>query len=273
MANQRASRDVVDLVTRPITQGIDVNGDGSPSFRIDGTGIGLNVPDAAAFTTITMTGAIDMSGQRITNVPFPVAGTDAINRDYVDTSIAGISDFLPLAGGTMLGVLGMGGNSLTGVAAPVAGTDAVNLDAMNAAIAAAIASVPPSIPAVFRAEYAPFLVPGNGVWQDPGHNLTFTTGATGLTVLNMDIPVNWSLSSYDGTAWLEIFSPVYSSIWTLTHQAHNEGAEGWTVNRMWHGTLSPLTTYICRLRYNSHPNNSSSPFGWSVRPIMMALCW
>jgi trimeric autotransporter adhesin len=32
----------------------------------------------------TMTGQIDMGGNRITNVAVPVAGTDAVNRDYVD---------------------------------------------------------------------------------------------------------------------------------------------------------------------------------------------
>lgn len=88
MANQKASRDVVDLVTRPITQGIDVDGDGSASFRIDGTGIGLSAAAAAAFTEITMSGRIDMAGQRINNVPTPMAGTDAVNRDYVNTEDA-----------------------------------------------------------------------------------------------------------------------------------------------------------------------------------------
>ncbi len=83
MATQKASRDVVDLVSRPITQGIDVDGDGSSNFRIDGTGIGLSSPADAAFTEITMSGRIDMAGQRINNLPTPLAGTDAVNRDYV----------------------------------------------------------------------------------------------------------------------------------------------------------------------------------------------
>lgn len=88
MANQKATRDVVDLVTRPITQGIRVEGDGSANFRIDGTGIGLTTPNAAAFTTINMSGTLDMNGQRITDVPAPVAGTDVVNRDYVNTEDA-----------------------------------------------------------------------------------------------------------------------------------------------------------------------------------------
>ncbi len=88
MSVQKASRDVVDLVTRPITQGIDVDGDGSTNFRIDGTGIGLSSPADAAFTLITMSGHIDMGGQRINNVSTPMAGTDAVNRDYVNTEDA-----------------------------------------------------------------------------------------------------------------------------------------------------------------------------------------
>lgn len=78
MPNQKASRDVVDLVTRPITGGIDVDGDNSVNFQIDGTRIGLSIPGAAAFTTITMGGGI------ISNVGTPISGTDGVNKDYVD---------------------------------------------------------------------------------------------------------------------------------------------------------------------------------------------
>lgn len=85
MTIQKATRDVVDLVTRPITQGIDIDGDGGGSFTIDGTNIGTVAPASAGFTDITMSGQINMGGNRISNVSAPAFGGDGVNRDYVNT--------------------------------------------------------------------------------------------------------------------------------------------------------------------------------------------
>ena len=58
----KATRDVIDLQVRPITEGLDVNGDCSANFAIDGVPIGLAVACAAAFTDITISGTTSMSG-------------------------------------------------------------------------------------------------------------------------------------------------------------------------------------------------------------------
>lgn len=65
----KATRDVVDLKIRAIAPpgGIDIDGDNSTDFTIDGTQIGQNVPGIAKFTTceildIIVTGTIDATG-------------------------------------------------------------------------------------------------------------------------------------------------------------------------------------------------------------------
>jgi len=63
----KATRDVVDLSVRAIIDGIDVNGDNTASFQIDGVQIGQNVPGIGDFTTVNITdlvvtGTFDGSG-------------------------------------------------------------------------------------------------------------------------------------------------------------------------------------------------------------------
>lgn len=55
----------------------------------------------------TMTGNINMNNNRVTSVGAPSAGTDAVNKDYVDDEIATAGDgkFLPLAGGALTGAV------------------------------------------------------------------------------------------------------------------------------------------------------------------------
>lgn len=54
----KATRDVVDLKVRAINDGIDIDGDNSANFTIDGTQIGQNLPGIADFTTATVTDLI-----------------------------------------------------------------------------------------------------------------------------------------------------------------------------------------------------------------------
>ena len=75
----------------------------------------------------TMTGAVNMGGNKITSVATPTADADVATKKYVDDHSGGVSgDYLPLAGGTMTGAVNMGGNKITSVATPTADTDAAN---------------------------------------------------------------------------------------------------------------------------------------------------
>lgn len=63
----KATRDVLDVKIRPIIDGIDVNGDGSANFTIDGTNIGTTLAADGEFVNLTaqnliITGTIDGSG-------------------------------------------------------------------------------------------------------------------------------------------------------------------------------------------------------------------
>lgn len=78
-------------------------------------GVGVYLP----LTGGTMSGAIDMGNNPITNLLLPSAGRDAANKTYVDNAIAGaVSVYLPLAGGTMSGDINMGGFKSTNAADP-----------------------------------------------------------------------------------------------------------------------------------------------------------
>lgn len=66
----KTTRDVMDLQIRPITSGIDVDGDNGPNFTIDGTTIGGNLAGEGTFTNltaqnITVTGSITSSGASV----------------------------------------------------------------------------------------------------------------------------------------------------------------------------------------------------------------
>ncbi len=63
----------------------------------------------------TMTGAIEMSTNKVTGLGDPTVGKDAANKDYIDTQLL---SYLPLAGGTMLGQLDMNNNGIINVVDP-----------------------------------------------------------------------------------------------------------------------------------------------------------
>jgi hypothetical protein len=66
----KATRDVLDLNVRAITDGIDVDGDCGPNFEMDGVPIGLSVPCDGTFVNLTatnlvVTGTIDGTGATV----------------------------------------------------------------------------------------------------------------------------------------------------------------------------------------------------------------
>ena len=70
-----------------------------------------------------MTGALAMGTNKITGLGTPSAGTDAVNKAYVDAGGSG-GNKLNLSGGTMSGVIAMGSNKITGVSNPTQAQDA-----------------------------------------------------------------------------------------------------------------------------------------------------
>ena len=108
----KATRDVIDLSTRPIDfsigDGFRVIGDCGSDFSIDGIPIGLSTPCDARFKNLTvddgfqLTGDLDMNGARVINAGNPINGSDYATKTYVDaaTGSANIgNDFVPA--GTM----------------------------------------------------------------------------------------------------------------------------------------------------------------------------
>lgn len=57
-------------------------------------GIGVDAPSATldVVGTIEFNGQLDMTGDKIVNVPTPTNGTDAVNKDYVDTEVNNADD-------------------------------------------------------------------------------------------------------------------------------------------------------------------------------------
>ena len=61
----------------------------------------------------TMTGALDMGNNKVTNVAAPAANSDAVNKGYVDTAVSGLTDgttalpYVKKAGDTMTGALNL----------------------------------------------------------------------------------------------------------------------------------------------------------------------
>lgn len=72
---------------------------------------GIDVTNGTTTDTLTVTGNAEFQGEvsfgegAKIEVPTPVEGADAANKDYVDNAVATAGDgkFLPLAGGTMTG--------------------------------------------------------------------------------------------------------------------------------------------------------------------------
>lgn len=82
----------------------------------------------------TMTGPINMGGQKITNIGNPTENTDVANKIFVDTAFqtlesemgTTLAGYLQLKGGTMSGVLDMGDHSIQNVEDPQADDEAAN---------------------------------------------------------------------------------------------------------------------------------------------------
>lgn len=78
----------------------------------------------------TVTGDINMSGNKITNIGTPSNSGDIVNKSYVDTQITNISNsinnYLPLSGGTMSGNINLGNHSIINVANPINASDVAN---------------------------------------------------------------------------------------------------------------------------------------------------
>lgn len=97
-------------------------------------------------------------GLVVNNVGAPAAGTDAVNKTYVDDAIAGVvagtsgsldiptadGRYVKLTGSTMSGSLAMGANIISNVASPVATTDAATKGYVDTSIASVGASFFPT---------------------------------------------------------------------------------------------------------------------------------
>lgn len=78
----------------------------------------------------TMTGAVEMSTNKLTGVGNPTLAQDAATKSYVDAADA---TKLALAGGTMTGAVAMGGNKITGLGTPTTTQDATTKSYVDAA--------------------------------------------------------------------------------------------------------------------------------------------
>lgn len=124
----------------------------------------------------TMHGAINMDGNKITNLPAPVDNADAATKDYVDTAIADIpkGDYLERSGGTMTGAIDMGNHEITGVKEPGNDTDAATKKYVDDSIANL------DIPEPDLTDYLPLA----------GGTMTGDIDAGGNTVTGVKLPVN-----------------------------------------------------------------------------------
>ena len=78
----KATRDVVDLKIRAITDGIDIDGNNTTDFSIDGTQIGQSLPGVGTFTTVV-----------IRDLSFSAGGTfDGANATLIGTWQATYAD-------------------------------------------------------------------------------------------------------------------------------------------------------------------------------------
>lgn len=90
----------------------------------------------------TMTGLINMGGQKITNLGNPTENTDAANKIFVDTAFQELESainqelltYLPLKGGTMVGAIDMGDYKITSLSTPTDDTDAATKNYVDSAI-------------------------------------------------------------------------------------------------------------------------------------------
>jgi 6-phosphogluconolactonase (cycloisomerase 2 family) len=153
-----ATTGFVGGLTGNVTGNLTGNVTGNVTGDLTGNVTG-NVTASSGTTTLNnlvVNGTADFTATKLVNVSTPTAGTDAANKDYVDTSVAAVIDAapaaldtlnelaaalgddanfsstittsiatkLPLAGGTMTGAIAMGTSKITGLGDPTAAQDA-----------------------------------------------------------------------------------------------------------------------------------------------------
>lgn len=92
-------------------------------------------PDALPLAGGTMTGAINMDGNKVTGLPAPTADLDAVTKAYLDNAIAtAVANYLAKAGGSMTGAINMGGNKITSLGNPTAAGDAATKSYVDSAV-------------------------------------------------------------------------------------------------------------------------------------------
>ena len=153
-----ANTGFVGGLTGNVTGNLTGNVTGNVTGDLTGNVTG-NLTASTGTTTLNnlvVNGTADFTSTKLVNVTTPTAGTDAANKDYVDTSVAAVIDAapaaldtlnelaaalgddanfsstittsiatkLPLAGGTMTGAIEMGTSKITGLGDPTANQDA-----------------------------------------------------------------------------------------------------------------------------------------------------
>ena len=165
-----ANTGFVGGLTGNVTGNVTGNLTGNVTGDLTGNVTG-NVTASTGTTTLNnlvVNGTADFTATKLVNVSTPTAGTDAANKDYVDTSVAAVIDSapaaldtlnelaaalgddanfastvttalatkLPLAGGTMTGAIAMGTAKITGLGDPTAAQDAATKTYVDTADAA-----------------------------------------------------------------------------------------------------------------------------------------
>lgn len=115
---QAATKNYVD---QKVSAGSGILPDGTTTTTADiPFAQGITVTNGTETDTLTVTGDATFEGNvsfgegAKIEVPAPVEGADAANKDYVDTAVstAGDGKFLPLAGGTMTGAAVMAAGAM-----------------------------------------------------------------------------------------------------------------------------------------------------------------
>jgi len=153
-----ATTGFVGGLTGNVTGNVTGNLTGNVTGDLTGNVVGnvIAVTGTTTLNNLVVNGTADFTNTKLTNVVTPTAGTDAANKDYVDTSVAAVIDAapaaldtlnelaaalgddanfsstitasiatkLPLAGGTMTGAIAMGTSKITGLGDPTAAQDA-----------------------------------------------------------------------------------------------------------------------------------------------------
>jgi hypothetical protein len=144
------------------------------------TGLVADLASKLNLTGGTMSGAINMGGNLITNVTDPSSAQDAATKAYVDAQIGGA--YLPLAGGTMSGVINMNSFGITNLVDPTDPQDAATKNYVDT-VATGL-TVQPAVFAATTANLAGYTY-ANGVL---GVGATLTAGSNGAFAVDGTSP-------------------------------------------------------------------------------------